>query len=270
MALTIPVKWFPEKKVMIAGIAAAGFGGGAVVVTLIAQFLFTRGFNALNIFLILGILFGLVLLIMALFYSNPDKTGTTIPVKPGFLKEKEYLLLLITLFCGTFSGLMVIGNLKPMGLIHGIPENILAVTIILFSIANFTGRVVWGWLSDIFHNSILVLLALGMLGISTVLIGFLPLNSLLFLFLALIAGFTFGSNFVLFAKETAQIFGVTNVSKVYPWVFLGYGIAGITGPLAGGWLSDVFGNYQYASLTAAVISIGGGLSYYFIMKNNTT
>jgi MFS transporter, OFA family, oxalate/formate antiporter len=268
MALTIPVKWFPEKKGLIAGIAAAGFGGGAVVVTLIAESLFSAGFNALNIFMFIGVGFGIVLMVMAMFYSDPVKKTTAVPLKPGFLKDRDYLLLLGTIFCGTFSGLMVIGNLKPMGLMHGLSEQLLALTIILFSLANFTGRIVWGWLSDLFSNKLLVLLALGLLGISTLLLGFLPQTGLLFVFLALIAGFTFGSNFVLFTKETAQLFGVSNVGKVYPWVFLGYGIAGITGPLVGGWLSDIFGNYQYAALIAAIISIGGGLTYFFLLKEN--
>ncbi|HAE88224.1 TPA: MFS transporter, partial [Candidatus Marinimicrobia bacterium] len=70
-------------------------------------------------------------------------------------------------------------------------------------------------------------------------------------------------------KETAQLFGVSNVGKVYPWVFLGYGIAGITGPLVGGWLSDIFGNYQYASLAAALISLGGGVTYYMTIRKDT-
>ncbi len=266
MALTIPVKWFPEKKGLIAGIAAAGFGGGAVVVTLMAESLFSAGLNALHIFLAIGIVFGIILLLMALFYSDPAGITAGVPVKPGFLKDRNFLLLLVTMFCGTFSGLMVIGNLKPMGLVHALPEKLLAATIILFSVANFTGRIVWGWLSDFFSNRILVLLALGFLGISTFLLGFLPQTGLLFVFLALVTGFTFGSNFVLFTKETAQLFGVSNVGKVYPWVFLGYGIAGITGPLVGGWLSDVFGNYQYAAMTAAVISIGGGLVYFFLLN----
>ncbi len=268
MALTIPVKWFPEKKGFIAGIAAAGFGGGAVVVTLMAESLFSKGYHVLNIFMIIGISFGLILLFMALFYTVPEQSATEVPLKPGFLKEKKYLILLITLFCGTFSGLMVIGNLKPMGLVHTISEHILAATIVLFSIANFTGRIVWGWLSDFFSNRLLVLFALGSLSVSTFLLGFLPLNSLLFILLALITGFSFGSNFVLFAKETAQHFGVSNVGKVYPWVFLGYGIAGITGPLVGGWLSDIFGNYQYASLAASLISLGGGVTYYITIRND--
>jgi OFA family oxalate/formate antiporter-like MFS transporter len=268
MALTIPVKWFPEKKGFIAGIAAAGFGGGAVVVTLMAESLFSKGYHVLNIFMIIGISFGLILLFMALFYTVPEQSATEVPLKPGFLKEKKYLILLITLFCGTFSGLMVIGNLKPMGLVHTISEQILAATIVLFSIANFTGRIVWGWLSDFFSNRLLVLIALGSLSVSTFLLGFLPLNSLLFILLALITGFSFGSNFVLFAKETAQHFGVSNVGKVYPWVFLGYGIAGITGPLVGGWLSDIFGNYQYASLAASLISLGGGVTYYITIRND--
>jgi len=266
IALTVPVKWFPEKKGLITGLAAGGFGGGAVVVTIIAQSLYGAGVETLKIFMIIGFSFGLVLFLMALFYKNPPIKPNVVTITPRFLKEKSYLILLMAIFCGTFSGLMVIGNLKPMGLVHGLSEQLLASGIILFSVSNFTGRVVWGWLSDLFSNRKLVLLSLGILGLSTFFLGFIPLTPMLYLLLAFSTAFCFGANFVLFAKETAQIFGVANVGKIYPWVFLGYGIAGITGPLVGGFLSDLSGNYQSAALVAAIISISGGLLYFFLLK----
>ncbi len=268
IALTLPVKWFPEKKGLITGLAAGGFGGGAVVVTLLSESLFGAGMNALNIFMVISISFGLILFIMALFYKNPPTKSDVAKINPRFFMERSYLLLLMAIFCGTFSGLMVIGNLKPMGLIHGLSEQLLASGIILFSVSNFAGRVVWGWLSDLYSNRLLVLLSLGILGFSTFFLGFIPLTPMLFLLLAFTTAFCFGGNFVLFAKETAQIFGVANVGKIYPWVFLGYGIAGITGPLVGGFLSDISGHYQSAALVAAIISISGGLLYFFLLKEN--
>jgi MFS transporter, OFA family, oxalate/formate antiporter len=56
----------------------------------------------------------------------------------------------------------------------------------------------------------------------------------MYLLLAVLIGFGFGGNFVLFAKETANMYGVMNLATIYPYVFTGYAIAGIAGPLSGG------------------------------------
>ena len=67
---------------------------------------------------------------------------------------------------------------------------------------------------------------------------------------------------MLFAKETAQIFGVKNLGIVYPYVFLGYAIAGIAGPLSGGLLYDLSGTYSYAIILASVMSFVGSLLFF--------
>jgi OFA family oxalate/formate antiporter-like MFS transporter len=46
--------------------------------------------------------------------------------------------------------------------------------------------------------------------------------------LSIFMGFGFGGNFVLFAKETAQIFGVQKHGLIYPYVLLGYAIVQVS------------------------------------------
>jgi OFA family oxalate/formate antiporter-like MFS transporter len=73
------------------------------------------------------------------------------------------------------------------------------------------------------------------------------------LFISFAVGFSFGANFVIFAKETAQIYGLNNLGKIYPFVFLGYGISGIAGPFTGGILKDVTGSYETSAVVATVL-----------------
>ncbi|NMB72758.1 MAG: OFA family MFS transporter [Bacteroidales bacterium] len=70
-------------------------------------------------------------------------------------------------------------------------------------------------------------------------------------------GFGFGGNFVLFAKETAQVYGVKKLGIVYPYVFIGYAIAGIAGPISGGLLCDFSGSFFYAVALASFMSFLG-------------
>ena len=79
--------------------------------------------------------------------------------------------------------------------------------------------------------------------------------------LSFFIGFGFGGNFVLFAKETAQLFGVQNLGVIYPYVFLGYAIAGIAGPFSGGWLFDLSGTYSWAIYLASLLSLAGSLLF---------
>lgn len=80
-------------------------------------------------------------------------------------------------------------------------------------------------------------------------------------------GFGFGANFVLFARETAHIYGINQLGSVYPFVFLGYGLAGILGPVTGGLLFDLVGNYVFAAYIAAFISLIGSITALFNKEN---
>ena len=98
-----------------------------------------------------------------------------------------------------------------------------------------------------------------------------PLTGAVYLVLSFLVGFGFGGNFVLFAKETAQEFGVGNLGIVYPYIFVGYAIAGIAGPFSGGLLFDLTGSYSSAIILASVMSLAGSLLFllhYLRLRNS--
>jgi MFS transporter, OFA family, oxalate/formate antiporter len=82
-----------------------------------------------------------------------------------------------------------------------------------------------------------------------------------YMILSFLIGFGFGGNFVLFAKETAQVFGVQKLGVIYPYVLLGYAIAGIAGPALGGMLFDFSDSFFYAIILASVMSLVGSLLF---------
>lgn len=144
--------------------------------------------------------------------------------------------------------------MKHIGLQYPIDYPVLVLGITIFSIANFSGRLFWGWLNDYVSGRLLIPLSLFFVGLFSLGIGFLELNAALYLLLAFLIGAAFGANFVIYANETAQIYGLENVGRYYPLVFLGYGISGMAGPFTGGILHDIFGNYQYAALVSSVLA----------------
>lgn len=263
MALTSPVQWFPERKGLITGIAAAGFGLGAVVMSELAELILNQGYTALELLNILGIAYGLIILLLSnLIFQRQQGADQKAPAVKGseLMRSGIFKTLFIGIFLGTFAGLLIIGSLKIIGGQYDINNHILLVGVAVFAVGNFLGRLVWGSLSDFWGANVCIALALLFQSASIFSLNVLSLADTSYLILAFCIGFGFGGNFVLFAKETAQVFGLNNLGVIYPYVFIGYAIAGIAGPFSGGFLYDVFGSYDRAILLAAGMSLlGSGL-----------
>ena len=261
-ALTTPARWFPGKKGLITGIVVAGFGLAAVSFSLFAENLLNSGFNVLESLRIIGITYGAIVAVMALFVYNPPGYGEVkTKIDYSFLKTRKYLKLISGFFMGTFAGLLVIGSLTAIGAQYKIENHILVLGVSGFALANCIGRITWGFLSDYIGANISISLALTFQAISIFLIGHTSLTPNLYLLFAALIGFGFGSNFVLFAKETAQIFGLRDFGSVYPYIFLGYSLAGILGPITGGLLFDLLKSFSLPTAIAAGMSLAGAILF---------
>lgn len=263
VAITTSVKWFPTRSGMAAGIAAAGFGLGAIVLSWFSNRLLMDGIGVSHIFRITGLSYGGVMFVLSVFLKHPPERPADTNQRQFSLAGKGFARLFAGIFCGTFAGLLVIGNLKPIGEDYAIDNKTLLLGIAAFSFANFAGRLVWGWLSDYLPGRVVISVALSTLGVVVFLLGRIPLSAASYLILSVAIGFGFGANFVLFARETVQIYGVDQLGRVYPFIFLGYGLAGIFGPVTGGIIHDVFNNYSYATTGAALISLAGAALFLF-------
>lgn len=264
VSLTMPVKWFPNRKGLVTGIAAAGFGLGAIAFSTIAEMILVSGRNLLNLFTTIGLVYGgLIFLFANLIFQPKTAVGARSVVKTNFLSSKIFRRLFSGIFLGTFSGLLIIGSLKIIGGQSDISNQMLILGVSLFALSNFAGRLFWGFLSDSISAGLIIFLALTIQASAILLLGYMTLNGYSYLLLSMLIGFGFGGNFVLFAKETATIYGLHNLGIIYPYVLVGYAIAGIAGPLSGGMLFDYFGDYRYAVLLAGMISFSGGLLFLF-------
>jgi MFS transporter, OFA family, oxalate/formate antiporter len=264
VALTSPVQWFPEKKGFITGIASAGFGLGAVIMSEIAEILLNRGYTVLGLLKITGISYGLIIFMLSNFIFQVQNTAGTRegPIKAMyFMGTKIFRKLFFGIFLGTFAGLLIIGSLRIIGGQYTITNHILVLGVALFAVSNFLGRLIWGFVSDHLGASLSIFLALFVQSISIISLNIFTLSDISYVILACLIGIGFGGNFVLFARETAQVFGVKNLGIIYPYVFLGYAIAGIAGPISGGFLYDFSGSFFYAIILAGLMSLAGSLLF---------
>ncbi|MFP4385486.1 MAG: MFS transporter [Spirochaetia bacterium] len=255
--LTIGMKWFPHRKGLVTGVAVAGFGLGAIILSGIAETLL-RTMDVLAVFRVVGIILGLTAFTAAMLLAEPQSPDpktpagkVKTPLKP-YLRSRKFIIIWLAMFSGTFAGLLISGNLKPLELSLGLSDYHATLSISLFAIGNTAGRLVWGQVHDRQGSKRTILLSLGFL-----LLGLLPLlfvsSTIPALGVAVLIGFGFGGCFVVYASSIVETFGIQFLPRLYPICFAGYGAAALLGPTAGGWIADISGSYTYAVIMCAVL-----------------
>ena len=272
------VKWFPDMKGLITGLAVAGFGFGALIwikltqgfafgpINLIPGWggLYGDGWTINQVFMLYGVLFAVLVGLGSLVMVNPPQGykphGWTPPtdVSAGSsgdveFTEKEMVAtpqfwsLFFCFFVGATSGLMVIGIIGLFGKealqSSGLSKEdaiIAAGTAmgLFYALFNGLGRIIWGKISDPLGRRMSIVLMSALQGVMMIVFYFIGGSVVGLCFGATIIGFNFGGNFALFPAATADYFGNKNVGTNYPWVFLAYGVGGIVGPILGGYMGD--------------------------------
>lgn len=267
--LTNLVKWLPGHKGLATGIAVAGFGSGAILLSQIVQPILNHGMAVNDIFRAIGIIYGVIFLAGALLISAPLTTTKTEYEKPAsvrtFAKDRHFWVLFYTFFAGSFAGLMLIGNLKAIGLTYGISERSAGLAIVVLSMGNAAGRILWGQVYDKIGGKRAVAAALALTSVFTLILVTRIPGDIAFLALCLVFGLCYGANFVLYASDVSNIYGIQQLGVIYPFVSIAYGISGIAGPLAGGFIFDATKHYSLPIILSAVICISGLAVYTMLM-----
>ena len=288
--IAVGMRWFPDKKGLITGLAVAGFGFGALLWVKLAgaygKLIATHGlswtFGAYGIIFFICVLIGGIWMIFPpegwkpLGWTPPEeKGGEQIKKARDFkssemLKTPQFYMILLTFVFGASAGLMSIGLMKlfPMTALqaNGLEKeaaSAIAGTAMawFFALANGIGRIAWGAISDKMGRKLSITIMMATQGIFV--IAFVKMaGSPMSLYVgAALIGFNFGGNFALFPTITADTFGTKYVGQNYPWVFLAYGIGGIFGPILGGKLGDM-NNFPLAFIICGVLCIvAAGIVY---------
>ena len=287
------VKWFPDKKGMITGLAVAGFGFGALIwIKLTGGFVFgpvdlTPGWAGLygagwtvnSVFKLYGVLFAVLVGLGSLVMVNPPEgwspAGWTPPTtasasaggvaytRDEMVRTAQFWTLFGVFTVGALSGLMVIGIIKLFGMdalaANGIEltqANVITGTAmgLFYALFNGLGRIIWGTLSDVLGRRNSIALMSLLQGVMMIAFFFVGGSEVGLYFAAAVIGFNFGGNFALFPAATADLFGNENVGVNYPWVFLAYGVGGLVGPVLGGIMGDAQA-WLYAFIPAGIACI---------------
>ncbi len=253
--------WFPKHKGMITGLAVAGFGAGAILLAAVAGWALARGVDVLVFWLYIGLTYGIAILLLGTMILLPKavvgEKRARIRLRE-LVRKRPYWGMVAGLFAGTFAGLLVVGNLKPIGLSCGLSQGLATAAVGAFAFGNAGGRIVWGWVFDWLGK---YTIPVSLLFLAAAVFSLQPSAKLgaLFVVVAALAGAGFGANFVVYAAHVASTFGADRVSGVYPYIFLAYAIAGTTGPTMGGLLYDRTQSYQLPAMVAVAVALAGAL-----------
>jgi len=271
--IAVGVKWFPDKKGMITGLAVAGFGFGATIWVKLADSWLGGLLNTTNVFglpgvqsvfVIYGVAFTALVLLGSIVMINPPEgyapAGSTPPeTSPAsnsgdndmesdhMLRTPQFYMLWTTFIFSALAGLMVIYCIKLFGIdaleYHQVTDAglIAGTAMAWYAIFNGIGRIAWGSISDRIgrKNAIIAMTTFqGIIMLMTYHVFITMGQSLGMIIAASLIGFNFGGNFALFPAATADLFGNRAVGKNYGWVFTAYGVAGIAGPFIAGFFKD--------------------------------
>lgn len=255
------VKWFPERRGLMTGVAVAGYGAGALVMSPIAaRTILSYGVPVT--FLGLGIVYLFLVVAAAQFYANPPAGWVPAGYVPRSAVQKaattsnftvteamrrwQFWLLWFMLFLNVSAGIMIISQASPMAQeMVGMTPVAAAGMVGLISIFNGTGRVFWAWVSDLIGRAQVYFL---LFAIQAVIFFALPHTRNLAVFTVCFAviGLCYGGGFGTMPSFTADFFGPKYMGGIYGWILLAWGAGAIPSPIMIARLHQSTGQYAQA------------------------
>src|SRR6266403_5169605 len=266
--VAVLVKWFPDRRGLITGIAVGGFGAGALITAPLATRLI-QTVGVLNTFAYLGISYLIATVVAGFFMQNPPdgwrpEGWTPTPLQTSQRAGHDYVLgealktwqwyaLWLLLFLNTCAGIAMISQEAP------IFQELTGVTAIaaggmvgVASIGNAVGRVFWAWVSDLITRRMTFVV---MFALQAVLFWFFPNIGVasLMTIVTFVVLMCYGGGFGTMPAFAADYFGSKNVGPIYGLMLTAWGFASVFGPLLIAYMRQANGTYRGALHTIAGI-----------------
>ncbi|WP_264273471.1 MFS transporter [Duffyella gerundensis] len=265
MSLSNCLKWFPERKGVISACAIGAYGLGSLGFKFICGYLLSVT-SLENTFIIWGAMAMTMIIIGALMMTDApaqqptqNALGTTRDYTLAeSMRLPQYWMLALMFLTACMSGLYIIGVAKDIGesLVH-LTSQTAANAVTVIAIANLSGRLVLGVLSDKMARIRVISLAqiVSLAGMSLLL--FTQMNETSFYLSVACVAFSFGGTITVYPSLVSDFFGLNNLTKNYGVIYLGFGIGSVLGSL----IASLFGGFTVIfSLIATLLTLSLAMS----------
>jgi OFA family oxalate/formate antiporter-like MFS transporter len=259
--VAVLVKWFPDRRGLITGIAVGGFGAGALITAPVATRLI-QGVGVMSTFAYLGIAYLIVTVVAGSFMQNPPDgwrpvgwtpTASQTSQRAGgdytlgqALKTWQWYALWLLLFLNTFAGISIISQEAPIFQELIKVSAIAAASMVgLASIGNAFGRVFWAWVSDLLTRRTTFFV---MFVVQVLLFWFLPsvTTVTVITIVTFVVLMCYGGGFGTMPAFAADYFGAKNVGPIYGLMLTAWGCASVVGPGMIAIMRQTTGSYRGA------------------------
>ena len=268
------IKWFPDKRGTITGLAVFGFGAGTLIFGPLLSKLIASSGIANTFYVVAVIMLVFVCGSGAIFqvppagwkpegWNPPAPTPGAQVIKTNYLpseiiKTGSFWVLWLIYFIGAAAGLMIIGQAVPIGVeVAKLDKAVAAGGLGIMALLNGLGRLFWGGVSDKLGRTKTVITCFVVYILAFVLV--LPTSSTFLTWLVGICavGFAYGGYLALMPSLTADYFGTKSLGANYGYLFTAWGIAGVGGPFMIDFIKTATGHFTNAMyITAGACVLG--------------
>lgn len=275
------VRWFPEKRGLAAGLAAAGYGFGAIL-TNYPIYNMLKVSTHQHTLLIFGVIFAAVGILAALPLRVPN-SGDNLPSPRVVTSKRDYepkemlktpvfWLMFFMFSLMSTSGLVVVANFAPFAREFGVADMIvlgtaaLPLALTVDRITNGLTRPFFGWISDHIGRENTMGLAFILEGIAIALFLHFRTDPLMFVILSGLVFFGWGEIFSLFPSTLTDTFGTKNATTNYGLLYMAQGVGAVLGGPTAAFLHDKAGSWVPVFSIVIALDILTGLLALFVLK----
>jgi len=268
------VRWFPDRRGLATGLAAAGYGFGAFFTSFPIDSMIKSSGYAHTL-----VVWGIIQAVIGILAAQGLRTPPENYVPPGgaavaplaalqskrsytpreMLRSPVFYLLFLMMCLMSTSGLMVVSNVGPFAREFGVANILvfgmaaLPLSLTLSRVTNGLTRPFFGWVSDHIGRESTMALAFALEAVAILILFRFIDRPALFVVLTGLVFFGWGEIFSLFPSTLTDTFGPKFAATNYGFLYIAQGVGSILGGPAAAFLKQTTGNWTAVFIIVAAL-----------------
>ncbi len=282
------VRWFPDRRGLATGLAAAGYGFGAVFTSIpIGDMIKSAGYE--HTLLVWGIAQAVIGFVAALGLRAPDPgyvpdgydpttVETEMQAKRSYspiemLTNPIFWLLFIMMSMMSTSGLMVVSNVGAFANDFKVADAVvfgttaLGLSLTLSRITNGATRPFFGWVSDHIGRENTMTLAFALEAVAILVLFAVIDQPVLFVVLTGVVFFGWGEIFSLFPSTLTDTFGPKYAATNYGFLYIAQGVGSFLGSSMAAHVKEWTGSWTAVFILVAALDALTALLAITVLKS---